>query len=144
MKKIYKTLPSILFATFFIALCASVSEVRAQSCESQDEAADTQIVETIYAKIEANSKLASQMSHINVVSCNSVVKLQGWVKSEDDFNKVYDYAFNTKGVKMVNSNGLAKEEPANAAPGGSCLPGTKPCSDICIPVDDVCNIKTGK
>lgn len=137
-------MPSIVFAVFVFAFSASVNQVKGQTCESKDEAADAQIVETIYSKIEGNSKIADQASHINVVSCNAVVKLQGWVNSEDDYNKVYDYAFKTEGVKMVNANGLAKEEPSNAAPGGTCLPGTKPCSDICIPSNDVCNIKNGK
>lgn len=133
---------SVMFA-FFIFISAfdmSIDQTFAQKC---GENADTEIVDNIYSKIKADSKLAGQISHINVTSTNKVVKLQGWVDSQKDFEKINKIALETDCVVMVNSNDLANEKPSGEAFRGMCAGETKPCGDICIPVNESCNI-TGR
>lgn len=134
---------TLCFFAFIASINAYVRPVQAQTC---DPVTDEQIVADIYAKIKADSKLAPQISHINVVSVSAAVKLQGWADSKKDFDKIVEIVSDTKCVKLVNVN-LFEETPPDAAnsrrSAGGCAPGTKPCGDVCIPEGDACNI-TGK
>lgn len=125
---------------FIITICALARPVMAQCSQMTD----AQIVADIYGKINAESGLASQVSHINVVGAASLaaVKLQGWTNNQSDFDKVKDIALSLKCLK-VNVNGFEPAPPATDSPQrsiGGCAPGTKPCGDVCIPDGDPCNI----
>ncbi len=129
-----------------IATIASVSRpVLAQTpCDSTT---DAYLVMEITAAIKADSKLAPQMSHINVSSVYRAVKLYGWTDTRDDYDKVYSIVSNTKCVKLINVNLFEKTPPPANSPlrpqAGGCGPGTKACGDICIPDNEICSI-TGK
>lgn len=128
-----------LFAIMVI-LIASVRDGAAQSC---DTVTDAQIVAEVYSRIKADKGLASQVGHINVVSINRAVKLQGWADTLRDYEKVVDIVHETRCVRLVNVNLF---EPQPPPPGGlmrggaSCSTGLKRCGDICIPDGDVCSI----
>lgn len=120
-------------------LTAAVMPAFAQ-CE---KVTDAQIVSEIYGKIKADKGLASQISHINVVSASAAVKFFGWANSKSDFGKLRDIAVNTSCVKLVNVNNLADTPPAGGSllrSGNGCAAGTKACGDLCIPESDPCNI----
>ena len=125
---------SFLFLFFIITAFATV-DVSAQDCTTPDDEA---IVNSILSKISKNSSLESQMNHINVISTNGVVKIQGWVENTNDFEKVQDYALETSCVRLVNVNSFEDSAPEGLKQG--CSGGTKPCGDICIPDNDTCNI----
>jgi hypothetical protein len=120
---------------FFIFTAFATVDVSAQECTNPDDEA---IVNSMLSKISKNSSLKSQMSHINVISVDGVVKIQGWVKTKSDFEKVQDFAIETDCVRLVNVNGFEDSEPEGLKQG--CSGGTKPCGDICIPDNDTCNI----
>jgi|CXWL01.1.fsa_nt_gi hypothetical protein len=128
---------------FILTICAMARPALAQ-CESMT---DAQIVAHVYGKINEDSGLKSQISHINVVGAASLaaVKLQGWADNQSDFDKVRNIAAGLKCLK-VNVNNFEPAPPAadslqRAARG--CAPGTKPCGDICIPDGDPCNSEAG-
>jgi hypothetical protein len=124
-----------LFAVF-MTMNANIRPVYAQSCDS---VTDQQIVTEIYSRINADKGLASQVSHINVISIYKVVKLQGWVTSQRDFDKVVEIASSTDCVRMINSIWFRPAAPDKERIGG-CSSGMKACGDICIPEGDACNI----
>ncbi len=123
-------------------VCGAVavfSPVFGQSCGSMT---DAQIVSAIYAEIKADKGLASQVSHINVVSVNQAVKFQGWADTKGDYDDVVGIGMGTSCVRMVNVNIFADAPPPPESPMRSvrgCASGTKPCGDICIPEGDACN-----
>lgn len=125
---------------FIITVCAFARPALAQCSEMTD----AQIVAHIYGKIKADSGLASQMSHINVVGAAGLqaVKLQGWVNNQSDYDKVFGFAQGLKCLKVNVNNFEPAAPPANSNQRASvgCASGTKPCGDICIPEGDVCNI----
>ena len=122
-----------LVLTFFIAAGSTFAQ-----CE---KVTDAQIVSDIYARIKANKSLASQVSHINVVSSSQAVKLQGWTNSTNDYNTVYNFAMTENCVRVVNVNSFSDVPPDNSVKSiGGCASGTKACGDVCIPENDVCNI----
>ena len=125
---------------FIMTICAIARPAMAQC----DQMTDAQIVADIYGKIKADSGLASQVSHINVVGVAGLatVKLQGWADNQNDFDKVKDIAMSLKCLKL-NVNGFEPAPPPANSPERSskgCAPGTKPCGDVCIPEGDPCNI----
>ena len=140
---ILRLIVTLCFFAFIVTVGASVRPVFAQTC---DKVTDQQLVDSIYAAIKADSKLAGQISHINVIAVFGAVKLQGWADSQKDYDKAVGIVSGTQCVKLVNVNLF---EPAPPAAGsslrstGGCASGTKPCGDVCIPVGDSCNI-TGK
>ncbi len=139
-KSITRMFVMFSFLVFISAVDTSINRAFGQTCSAE---ADSEIVASIYAKIKANSKLAEQVSHINVSSTNKVVKLQGWTDSEADFDSVYQYALKTSCVSMVNAKDLRKAKPSEDEMRSICSSGTKPCGDICIPDNDTCNISGG-
>ena len=125
------------------AILAASEPVSAQTC---DNVTDEQLVNSVYAKIKADKGLASQISHINVVSVYGAVKFQGWANSKSDFDKVVEFAVTTSCVKLVNVNLFEEIPPPANYPlrsASGCASGTKPCGDVCIPQADTCNI-TGR
>lgn len=125
-----------------VSICAIAQPALAQ-CEKMS---DADIVANIYGRINADSGLASQVSHINVIGVAelSTVKLQGWTNSQSDYEKVRQFGLDLK--CKVNENQFAPVAPpegsAQRAAGG-CAAGTKACGDVCIPEGDPCNIKPG-
>lgn len=138
-KKIGACSGSIICALIIFITAASVSTAFAQ-CE---KVTDAQIVTDIYGKIRSDKSLASQMTHINVVSVYSAVRFQGWANDKGDYDRIVGFASNHGCVKLVNVNNFMEEPPANESPlrsGAGCARGTKACGDICIPEGDACNI----
>lgn len=141
------TIKSVIKISFMLAVFAfvsyfgaSVRQTFAQKCE---DTTDQQIVDYMYAKMKENSKLAPQISHINVISTNRAVRFQGWVESADDYTKLEKIALGNSCIRLINPsvNDLAREKPeGELLRGGVCAGETKPCGDICIPVNDTCNI----
>lgn len=128
---------SLYFLGVIVLLTATASDGVAQNCETMT---DTQIVAEVYSRIKADSKLAPQVPHINVVSINAAVKLQGWVNNQKDFDKVVDIVVAVRCVRVINVNLFEPNPPENLDRTGGCTSGTKACGDICIPVGDVCAI----
>ena len=125
------------FLVFVSAAGTSVQSAYGQ-CKS-DEA----IVSAIYAKIEPNSKLQSQVSHINVSATGGAVKIMGWAENKSDHDKVVQFAFEETCTLVNDKYFYETEAEGNSLMGGGgCSGGTKPCGDICIPENDSCNIRS--
>lgn len=137
-KSTTKLIIMFAFFVFISAFDLSVNHTSAQTC---GENADKEIVETIYAKIKGNSKLAGQETHINVISANKVVKLQGWANNAADRATIYNYAMGTPCVVMVNDKDFLDKEPTENLR-SSCGANTTACGEVCVPAGDPCNIGT--
>ena len=127
------------FFAFLLTVGAATRPAFAQ-CE---KVTDAQVVSSIYSSIKADKRLASQITHINVVSINLAVKLQGWADSSSDYDRVYNFAYDTECVRAINVNNFQSAPPSADDSSRSlkgCGSGTKACGDICIPEGDVCNI----
>lgn len=140
IKRLIKTISAICFGLLLMAVSAYERPAYAQ-CES---VTDAQLVEEIYAKFKAHGDLAGQLSHINVISINRVIKLQGWTDSKGDYKDAFNIVVSTKCVVMINVQLFRDSPPAEGdslkSGAGGCQAGTKPCGDICIPEGDTCNI----
>ncbi|MGB7070076.1 MAG: BON domain-containing protein [Pyrinomonadaceae bacterium] len=139
-KSILRVFAAFCFLVFITSVDAYLHPTMAQKCS---EVTDQKIVADIYSRIKADKILASQISHINVVSVNFAVKVQGWANNKRDYDKVVGIVMATRCVKLVNVN-LFEEDPPETEnllrSEAGCAPGTKPCVDVCIPVSDPCNI----
>ncbi len=132
-----------IFAVF-VTLNANSRQAFAQSC---DDVTDQKMVTDLYARINADKSLASQLSHINVTVLNKVVKLEGWTNTKKDYDKIVDIANATNCARIINKNPLLSSPPPEGdaiRSSGGCASGTKPCGDICIPENDVCNSTSAK
>lgn len=132
-----------VFGFCFFALLLTFGASSRPAFAQCEKATDAQVVSSIYSSIKADKRLASQISHINVVSINLAVKLQGWADNSSDYDRVYDFAYNTDCVRVVNVNNFQSAAPSADDSSRSlkgCGSGTKACGDICIPEGDVCNI----
>lgn len=113
---------------------------------SQKDCSDQQIVDAIKAKIKADSTLSSQMQTINVTAENGYVEVFGWTADDKSWEKVKGYVTGTECVvgKPKYTQFLKQKPPENhylrPSAGGSCVPGTKKCGEICIPEGEKCNI----
>ena len=119
----------------------------AQCSRTTDEQTDEQIVTEIYDKIKGDKNLASQISHINVMSRYSAVKIHGWADSKSDYDKIVDFGMTAKCVKLLNISNFSPSPPSaesSLRSTSGCAAGTKPCGDICIPEADICNISLGR
>lgn len=138
-KKIGAFSGPIVCAAVILMAFAAVNTAFAQ-CE---KVTDAQIVADIYGKIKSDKGLASQMTHINVVSVFAAVRFQGWANDKGDYDQIVGFASNHGCVRLVNVNNFREEPPPNDSPlrmGAGCARGTKACGDICIPEGDACNI----
>lgn len=127
-----------------LMLNANLRPVSAQTC---DTVTDQQMVKDIYARVNANRSLATQISHFNVTVLYQVVKLQGWTDTQKDFDKLVEIASATACARIINKNLLLPTPPAQGdalRSSGGCASGTKACGDICIPEGDACNTTTAK
>lgn len=94
---------------------------------------DADLVKTIKEKLEADPKIKSQMTHINVSVKNKTVKLEGWLNGGVSVARAVSIATKTKCVKRV----ISKLKPRG---GGSCGAGQQPCGDTCIDKNSACTI----
>ncbi len=139
-KKMTKKMISMLFTFVFLVTLIAVSNPAFGQCEKN---ADSQIVADIYNEIKDDKGLLTQILHINVLSMNGAVKLQGWADNQSSYDKVHEIALKTTCVKLVNVNDFRETPPPTGdrlRSGGGCAAGTKPCGDICIPDADACNL----
>ena len=137
-----RVLRLIILLVHFALVFGTVAVLRPAFGQSCGSTTDAQIVAAIYAEIKADKGLASQVSHINVVSVNQAVKFQGWADSKRDYNDIIGIGMATSCVRLVNVNNFADAPPPPESPMRSvrgCASGTKPCGDICIPEGDACN-----
>lgn len=148
----------LLMTTFAASVLAVLAFATPANGQCQ-QVTDQQIIDNIYAKFEANSKLKPQLSHLNVTVVREPVsgtmqswKITGYVESQGDYDKVidlmYDVFYELGGVKCLgnilfnqNSFYLQADYPENLKAGGGCGPNTVACGDICIPAGESCNIK---
>jgi hypothetical protein len=138
-KPYLRLLTTISCVAFVLILLTNARPTFAQC----DKTSDAQIVADIYGRISGDKGLATQISHINVVSINAAVKFQGWANSKSDYDKVVGFALNGSCAKLVNVNLFLDAPPAEGnslRSSGGCTSGTKACGDICIPEGDACNI----
>jgi hypothetical protein len=131
--------PLFLFV-FSIVASAVLMPAMAQTRDPPD---DARILADVVSKFSASTSLSRQKSHINIFALNGVVRLQGWTDNKGDFDDLFDLAFKTKCVKMVNVNLFRPTPPPADDPlrsSGGCASGTKACGDVCIPSGDSCTI----
>ncbi len=97
---------------------------------------DADLVKTIKEKLEADAKIQSQMTHVNVSVKNKTVRLEGWLNGGVLVARAISITKQTKCVRKVTSN-------LRTRGGGSCGPGQQACGDICIDKKSQCNITIG-
>lgn len=120
----------IALAVFSLVLFSSVSAT-AQKVDCSKKT-DAQIVKEIYDKMKKKSSLDKQILHVNVRSKNGVVTLEGWTTTLKIKAEIVKIAQKIKCVKQVINN---LEDSFMG-----CGPGQKPCGNICIPIEEICNI----
>lgn len=133
----------IFITLCFFALTITVGAIIRPAYAQCDKVTDSQIVAGIYAKINADKGLASQVSHINVVSVSGTLKFQGWADDLSDYERIVGFGVNASCVRMLNVNNFMETPPPTSSGLRSttgCASGTKPCGDVCIPEADACNI----
>lgn len=120
----------VVFALMII-FCVEISAQKTDCSKTTDE----EIVKAIYANLE--TKYSSQIIHINVISKDGVVTLQGWATNKKARKEIDKIAKKTSCVKKI-INQLTLEVPSG------CASGYKKCGDACIPSGDTCNICTAR
>ena len=131
---------NLCFVVVAVAVSAMFMPAMAQTCDPPD---DARILAEVVSKVDADRKLSQQKNHINIFSLNGVIRLQGWTDSKSDFENLFDIAFKTRCVKMVNVSLFSTTPPPPESPmrsSGGCASGTKACGDVCIPAADSCTI----
>lgn len=128
-----KSMVKIILAILSLILLSSVG-ASAQDCSKMT---DDQIVKAIYDKMKKKSSLEKQIIHVNVRSKDGVVTLEGWTTTQKIKKQIVKIAQKIKCVKKPVINNLGD------APLG-CGPGQKQCGNICIPIEEICNISTTK
>jgi BON domain len=101
----------------------------AQDCTKTSE---EEIISAIYGKIEA--KYPTLMNKINVRIDNGVVTLEGWVNLKEVKKDIQKLAKTIPCVKKIKN-----ELKVGIATG--CGSNQKRCGDICIGLNEKCNIK---
>jgi hypothetical protein len=107
---------------------------------------DDNTVKGQIANLLADKAYDSERRHINYFSKSCQVTLQGWVSTQDLWNKLVNDVKALRGVTGVNTTNFytnAASYPWKPTPGVGCPPGYKQCGDMCIPEGDDCNITLG-
>jgi osmotically-inducible protein OsmY len=110
-----------------------------QSACPTNQATDEAIVKAIQEKIKADAQFDDQRDHINVMSKNRMVKLEGWVNLKAQKNLIAKFSQTTDCViknKVQNKLKIGRQ--------GSCAPGEKPCCGSCIDSRSTCNCMNNK
>jgi osmotically-inducible protein OsmY len=126
----------IILAVLTLILFSSI-DAAAQKTTDCANMTDEQIVKSIYDKLKKKKKYDEQLMHLNVVSRDGVVTLQGWTTTKKIKAEIVKLVEKMKCVKAGVVNQLGD------APLG-CGPGQKKCGSICIGLEEVCNICTAK
>jgi osmotically-inducible protein OsmY len=130
-----KSIVNITLAVLSLILFSSVAAT-AQKKTDCTKTTDADIVKAIYDEMKKKPDYEKQMIHVNVVSKDGVVTLQGWATTAKIKKAIEKIARKNKCVKsVVNQLG---DGPVG------CGPGQKKCGDICIGIEDTCNICTAK
>src|SRR4029077_9778111 len=95
-------------------------------------ATDAAIVKAIQDKIKADARFNDQRDHINVMSRNRAVKLEGWVRGAAQKNAISGFARKTKCVLKVTNLLQTKRT-------GQCTGTQKACCGGCIDRASDCN-----
>lgn len=105
------------------------------------DAVDKTIVQQIRMFVQEDERLREQRRHINFYSVDCVVSLNGYTETWDDFQKLHAKINATDGVKKIS---IAEFDGPKTAKEFKLLPpcdsSTKPCGQICIPRNAVCEI----
>ena len=130
------TMVKITLAVLSLILLSSIG-VSAQKKTDCTKTTDADIVKAIYdAMKKKGNDYDGQIIHVNVVSKDGVVTLQGWAKNEKTKKGIEKIARKIKCVKQVVNQ-------LGDGPVG-CGPGQKRCGEICIGLEETCNICTAK
>jgi hypothetical protein len=113
---------------------ALAAAVNLQAVCPANQATDAAIVKAIQDKIKADTRFDDQRDHINVMSKNRAVKLEGWVLGAEQKQAIMTFAQTTDCVLKNKIKNLLKTERQ-----GSCSPGQKPCCGGCIERSSTCN-----
>jgi BON domain len=127
MKKI-PVLKMILF-TFSLMMVFNLG-VSAQRTDCSKTTNDD-IVKAIQEKMSV--KYADQLTHINFSVENGVVSIEGYTNSKKAKKDIEKLVKKISCVTKIISN-------LKTAAGGGCGSGTKPCGEICIPSNQICNV----
>ena len=149
-KSIAKSLVMFSVFVFISAFDTSINSISAQSCPDTAET-DAAIVKSVYDSIRnhRNKKLKDQLTHINIVSKNRAVKIQGWATNKKNHKIFIGLLSKPSCVRLVNEALFAigkaaydktlsdkkNSDPFTAQSMMSC----KICGEICIDDDEPCN-----
>jgi osmotically-inducible protein OsmY len=132
----HKSIVKLTLAVLSLVLFSGVAAT-AQKKTDCTKTTDDAIVKAIYDQMKKKPDYEKQILHVNVISKDGVVTLQGWATNAKIKAGIEKLARKIKCVKqVVNSLDLSA--------GVGCGPGQKKCGDICIGVEEVCNICTAK
>ena len=112
-------------------------KVASSTCSAAD---DKQIVSQIRVMIDDDPALGPHRKHINYSTKYCKVTLRGWVDTWENFQKLYDKINNAGGVRSIDVKHFELRAAA-PAPADQCPAGTKPCGELCIPIDVDCTIQ---
>jgi osmotically-inducible protein OsmY len=111
---------------------ASSPAMNVQGDCPKNDTTDAAIVKAIQEKIKADARFNDQRDHINVMSKNGAVKLEGWVRGTAQKNAISGFARKTKCVLKVTN--LLKTKRT-----GACSGTQKACCGGCIDRASACN-----
>jgi len=123
---------SIVFS--LILICSAGAFAQNGKKPDCTQIADEALVTELYDKIR--TKYADQMNHINVRVKDKVITIEGWATTKKVKKDIEKMAKKVKCQKSVVST-------LTIGIGGGCGPGQKVCGDICIPIQETCNINPG-
>jgi osmotically-inducible protein OsmY len=115
-----------------VANPATSPAMKVQGDCPKNPATDAAIVKAIQDKIKADARFNDQRDHINVMSKNGAVKLEGWVRGAAQKNAISGFARKTKCVLKV-ANLLQTKRT------GQCTGTQKACCGGCIDRASDCN-----
>lgn len=118
---------------------AVATAVNLQDACPTNEATDAAIVKAIQEKIRADARFDDQRDHINVMSKNRAVRLEGWVRGTKQKKEIMKFARETECVIKNRIENLLKTERQ-----GSCSPGQRTCCGGCILNTSTCNCQLNK
>jgi BON domain len=127
MRQISMLKMALVIFSLMMAFNLGVSAQRTDCSKTTDD----EIVKAIQEKMSV--KYADQLSHINFSVENGVVSIEGYTTSKKAKKDIEKLVKKISCVTKVVSN-------LKTAAGGGCGAGSKPCGEICIPSNQICNI----
>ena len=132
----HKSIVKLTLAALTLVLFSSLAAT-AQKKTDCTKTTDADIVKAIYDQMKKKPDYEKQILHINVTSKDGVVTLDGWATTAKIKKAIEKIANKIKCVKQVVSK-------LELSAGVGCGPGQKKCGDICIGLEETCNICTAK